>query len=231
MSWHNRYADQLSYFAEHGYRAIAFDRRGWGKSEAIPTTGEQPGSLAGDLDALIDALGLDRVHVVGVAGGSFSAIDYAHWRPERLKSVVAAATMLAMRDGEIGEFVQRARIDLLRAPAPQVYLEVSAGYRGSNPEGTAFWVDLEEHARQPEAPSQPLRTPNNYDKLSEIKTPVFALAGGADLIAPPKLMQLWAAQLENHEVGSIDGAGHSVAFEEPDEFNRRVYEFIQRYES
>src|SRR5579875_1626960 len=47
-------------FAAAGYRVVAFDRRGWGRSTAEPATGPQPGSIAGDLDALAEHLHLDR---------------------------------------------------------------------------------------------------------------------------------------------------------------------------
>src|ERR1700747_3235186 len=47
---------QVTAFAREGYRVIAFDRRGWGKSMADPTTGPQPSSVADDLDALADHL-------------------------------------------------------------------------------------------------------------------------------------------------------------------------------
>src|ERR1700739_1497977 len=40
---------QIAAFAAAVYRVIAFDRRGWGKSTAVATSGEQPGSIAGDL--------------------------------------------------------------------------------------------------------------------------------------------------------------------------------------
>jgi pimeloyl-ACP methyl ester carboxylesterase len=79
---------QIASFARAGYRVIAFDRRGWGKSVADATTGPQPGSVAGDLDLLADFLKLDRFHLLGLAGGGFAALDYAAWRPERLRSLV-----------------------------------------------------------------------------------------------------------------------------------------------
>src|ERR1700736_4408051 len=41
---------QAASFSRAGYRVIAFDRRGWGKSLANSSTGPQPGSVAGDLD-------------------------------------------------------------------------------------------------------------------------------------------------------------------------------------
>src|SRR5450432_3140939 len=60
---------QVGAFARAGYRVIAFDRRGWGKSIANPATGPQPGTIAGDLDALADHLKLDSFNLLGVAGG------------------------------------------------------------------------------------------------------------------------------------------------------------------
>src|SRR5258707_13528831 len=42
---------QTTAFARQGYRVIAFDRRGWGKSLADPATGPQPGRVAGELRA------------------------------------------------------------------------------------------------------------------------------------------------------------------------------------
>ena len=63
-------------FVEAGYRVIAFDRRGWGRSTANPVTGPQPGTIAEDLHALVEHLKLDRFHLVAVAGGGFAAYDY-----------------------------------------------------------------------------------------------------------------------------------------------------------
>src|SRR5579884_3356870 len=71
-------------FVAAGYRVVAFDRRGWGRSVADPATGPQPGSITGDLDALAEHLQLNRFHLLGIAGGGFAAFDYALWRPERL---------------------------------------------------------------------------------------------------------------------------------------------------
>ena len=77
LAWEN----QISTFSSAGYRAIAFDRRSWGKSMADPATGPQPGTIAGDLEALAGHLALDSFHLVGIAGGGFAALDYAAWSP------------------------------------------------------------------------------------------------------------------------------------------------------
>src|ERR1700679_3630931 len=164
------WANQIESFSRAGYRLIAFDRRGWGKSIADPATGPQPGSIAGDLDALADDLKLDKFHLLGVAGGGFAALDYAAWRPERLRSLVIAASTGQLADKEIADFIARLEIPGLRK-LPAVYREVGPSYRGANPDGAKRWIEIEEHARQAEASDQPLRTPNTFAKMETIPTP------------------------------------------------------------
>jgi len=215
------WANHVEHFSRAGYRVIAFDRRGWGKSVANPATGPQPGSIAGDFDALAEHLKLDKFHLLGVAGGGFAALDYAAWRPEKLRSLVIAASTGQMADKEIADFSARLEIPGLRK-LPAVYREVGPSYRGANPDGTRG-------ARQAEASDQPLRTPNTFAKIETIPTPTLILAADADLLAPPALMLVWAAHMKNHEWAIVTDAGHAVTWEQPEMFNAKVLEFIQRH--
>jgi len=219
---------QIARFSQAGYRVIAFDRRGWGKSLANAATGPQPGSIAGDLDALADHLKLDRFHLLGVAGGGFAALDYAAWRPERLRSLVVAASTGQITDKEIADVTARLEIPGLRK-LPAVYREVGPSYRGANPDGTQRWIAIEEQSRQAEAPSQPLRTPNTFAKIETIATPSLIMAADADLLAPPALMQIWAAHMKTHEWAIVPDSGHAIAWEQPETFNEKVLEFTKRH--
>jgi pimeloyl-ACP methyl ester carboxylesterase len=222
--WEN----QVARFSRAGYRVIAFDRRGWGKSIANSATGPQPGSVAGDLDALSEYLKLDRFHLLGVAGGGFAALDYAAWRPEKLRSLVIAASTGQVTDKEIADVIARLEIPGLRK-LPAVYREVGPSYRGANPDGTKRWIEIDGHARQPEAADQPLRTPNTFAKIETIPTPTLIIAADADLLAPPALMRIWAAHVKNHEWAVIADSGHAIAWEQPDAFNEKVLGFIERH--
>ena len=75
---------QWKALAEHGYRAIRLDFRGYGRSseqrEDLPMT------HAGDVITLLDSLHVDRVHVVGLSMGAFVAGDLLAMHPERLLS-------------------------------------------------------------------------------------------------------------------------------------------------
>jgi pimeloyl-ACP methyl ester carboxylesterase len=219
---------QVGAFARAGYRVIAFDRRGWGKSIAAAATGPQPGTIAGDLDALAVHLKLDQFHLLGVAGGGFAALDYAAWRPERLRSLVVGASTGQIVDKAIADFSARIAIPEIRKQRP-VYLEVGPSYRGADPEGTKHWNEIEEHARQGGAPDQPLRTPNTFAKIALIPTPALIIAADSDLLAPPALMAIWAAQVKTHEWVVVPDAGHAVAWERPDIFNAKVIDFVRRY--
>lgn len=222
--WEN----QVARLSRAGYRVIAFDRRGWGKSVADPATGPQPGSIADDLDALADHLRLDRFHLVGVAGGGFAALDYAAWRPERLRSLVVAASTGQIADKEIADFSARIEIPDLRK-LPAVYREVGPSYRGANPDGTRRWIAIEEQSRQNQAPNQRLRTPNTFAKIETIATPALIMAADADLLAPPALMRIWAAHVKTHEWAVVADCGHAIAWEQPDAFNDKVLEFVGRH--
>ena len=220
---------QIADFSQAGYRVIAFDRRGFGNSIADPLSGPQPGSIAGDLEALADFLELDTFHMLGVAGGGFAALDYAAWRPERLRGLIVGGSTGAIADKEVADFIARIAIPEIRKQSAH-YRELGPSYRGANPEGTKRWIEIDEQARQPGAPFQPpLRTSNTLAKIAAIPTPTLVIAADADLLAPPALMRLWAAHMKNHEWAVIHDAGHAMAWEQPGAFNDIVLDFLRRH--
>jgi pimeloyl-ACP methyl ester carboxylesterase len=221
--------NQITAFAQAGYRSIAFDRRGFGNSMADPATGPQPGSVAGDLDSLADHLKLDTFHLLGVAGGGFAALDYAAWHPEKLRSLIVGGSTGGLEDKEIADFIARIAIPDIRKQSAH-YRELGPSYRGANPEGAKRWIEIDEHSRQPGAAFQPpLRTPNTLVKISAIPTATLVIAADADLLAPPALMRIWAAHMTNHEWAVIHDAGHAMAWEQPGRFNDIVLDFLRRH--
>ena len=219
---------QITAFAEAGHRVIAFDRRGWGKSIPDPATAQQ-GTIAGDLQALVEYLNLEKFHLLGVAGGGFVALDYAAWHPERLSSLIVGGSTGSIEDVEVADVIARIAIPEIRKQSAH-YREIGPSYRAANPEGTRRWIEIDEHSRQPGIGIQPpLRTPNTLAKIATIPAPTLVIAADADLLAPPALMRIWAAHLRNHEWAVIHGAGHAMAWEQPGAFNDTVLDFIRRH--
>jgi pimeloyl-ACP methyl ester carboxylesterase len=219
---------QAKAFSAAGYRAIAFDRRGWRKSMADAANGAQLGSIAGDLDALATHMKLGKFYVLGVAGGGFAALDYAAWHQDRLRGLIVAAST--------GSFSEKIMVDMTNRIAipgldkqPVEYVELGLSYRATDPEGTARWNEIEAHARQPGAPSQPPHTPNMFAKIETIQVPTLVIVADADLYAPQAVMKTWAAHIKRHDWKVIDDAGHSVAWEKPEEFNATVLGFLRKH--
>lgn len=221
---------QFPVFAAAGYRMVAYDRRGFGRSVVDPA-GVQPGTAADDLLALVNHLGIDRFHLVGTAAGGGIAVDVALSFPQRLRSLVVANAVGGVQDQDYLELGRRIR------PAPQFdalppdVRELGPSYRAANPQGTQRWLELERSSRPQTSPppAQPTRNRITFALLEELRVPVLLLTGDADLYAPPAVMRLFAARITNAQSVVVPEAGHSAYWEQPEIFNRTVLEFIRTH--
>ena len=89
--FHLAWGFQLPVFAER-YRVIAFDNRGAGQTGA-PDHAYTTRMMAGDTVRLMDALGIERAHVLGVSMGGMIAQEIALNHPERVRSLQLHCTL------------------------------------------------------------------------------------------------------------------------------------------
>jgi len=223
------FGNQISDFTAAGYRVVAFDRRGWGRT-VVDAAGQQTGTGADDLRGLLDHLGITRVHLVGTAAGAFVALDFALSFPERVRSLVIANTIGGVQDADFLELGRRLRPPQFDTLPPE-FRELGPAYRAANAEGTRRWMDLEKISRPegPRAPAQPMRNRLTFSLLESIRLPALVLTGGADLYAPPPVMKLFAARIVNSEFLVVPEAGHTTYWEQPEVFNRAVLNFIGKH--
>ena len=178
---------QVPDFTAAGYRCIAYDRRGWGRSQPL-ASGEQSGDVSDDLHGLADHLALDRFHLVATAAGGIVGLDYALAQPERVLRLVAATTIGGVQDPDYLEVQHRLRPPEIQA-LPVELRELGPSYRGLNPEGTSRWIEIERVSRPEgtDGPAQPLRQPMTYARLETMQVPVLLLAGEADFALPTRV--------------------------------------------
>lgn len=226
------WAPQIAAFAGAGYRCIAYDRRFWGRSRML-SSGEQPGTAVDDLHALASYLNLERFHVVGTAAGGGPALEYALTHPDRLRSVVVADCGGGVQDAEYVEVQRRLRAPEISA-LPIELRELSAGYRGTNPDGVRRWIEIERRSRSAaavgseEGQRQQTRTPVTLAALERLDLPALALAGDADLVQPPAQMRIFASRIPNCQFALVPEAGHAAHWEQPETWNGIVLDFLSR---
>jgi pimeloyl-ACP methyl ester carboxylesterase len=212
-----------------GYRVIAFDRVGWGKSEL--DEGAMPGTAADDLQALLGVLNVDRFHLVGTAAGGFVAFDYALSFPERLRSLTVANSIGGVQDEEYVALGRRLRPSPQFDALPVEIREVGPAYRAADAAGTARWVELSQRSRMAHALPSPQTFKNRitFARLDSIRVPTLLISGGADMYAPPPVMRLFADHLNGAQTLNVPDAGHSTFWEQAELFNRSLIAFLKRY--
>lgn len=218
---------QIPAITKAGYRFVAYDRRGHGRTTVEPN-GEVSTAPA-DLEALVTKLGIDRFHLVGSAAGGMVSLDYAVSFPKRLRSLTIANSLGGGNDPEYRAMLQRLLPPEFN-PLPSDFKELSPSYRAANPEGTRRWVELEHLSKAPgpRPPSQPAQTQITPELLKALRIPAQFITGEADLYSPPPLMKLFADKIPGARLITFREVGHSAYWEAPEAFNRAVLEFIRR---
>jgi len=213
------------------YRVIAPDLRGLGESQG--PTGNMAGATsmaryAEDLALLIRSLGLGPVTLAGHSMGGYVALAFAERFPELLCGLVLVATR-AGADTPEGAAKRRATATKVLAEGTAAVIEdmaskmlaasnhdaamaqqVRALMAGATPQGLAS--ALLGMADRPDA------TP----RLAQIKVPTLVITGADDTLIPPSESELLAKGIRGAELEIIPGAGHLVAFEQPEAFNRHL---------
>ncbi len=224
---------QVPAFTAAGYRCVAYDRRNWGRSRLATGSdsgAEQPGYVDDDLQGLVDHLRLGRFHLVATAAGGIGGLAYALEHPERVRSLLVSNSIGGVQDPAYLEVQQRLRPPEIQN-LPIELRELGPSYRGTDPEGTERWIEIDRNSRQGSGhgPGQPPSHPMTLARLETMKVPVLFVLGDADLLAPPALMRMLAAPIPGCQIVTVPEAGHAAFWERPEVWNGLVLEFLHRH--
>jgi len=217
---------QLPALAEAGYRVVAYDRRGHGRTALLG----QSNAAADDLHRLTDRLAIERFHLVGTAAGGIVSFDYALSFPQRLRSLVIANSIGGVQDEGYLELQRRLRPKPQFDALPEEVRELGPAYRAMNPEGVLRWKELEYASRPGGVAPQPKTAKRiTFSSLETLAAPTLLLTGDADLYTPPPVLKLFADRIKNSTSIVIPECGHSAYWEQPELFNRAVLDFIGQH--
>lgn len=247
---------QIGALAKAGYLAVAPDLRGYGKTDAPEGVAAYAiHNLVDDVAALVKAFGRTCAHIAGSDWGALVAWYFASRHPEMTKTLTALSVghpaALAAASAEDKDQQDRSRyvgLFLLEGKAEQVlaeenYRRLRAMFtRGPNPDAMPRSV-IETFVRSVSRSGRLTAALNYYRaNLSGVKTWASLSPDDVKVIAPttliwgdqdPALGRRSAEDTANYMTGEyrlvvLEGAGHWLQFERPDEVSRTMVEAISK---
>jgi non-heme chloroperoxidase len=236
--------DQMVFLAEHGFRCVAHDRRGHGRSSQ-PWQGNEMNTYADDLMELAETLDLKKaIHVGHSTGGGEVARYIGRHGTQRVAKVVliGAVTPLMLKTSANPGGLPIEAFDKIRAGVhadrSQFFKDLSATFYGSNRAGSkvsqslrdSFW--LQGMMAGYNAVIDCIRAFSETDfteDLKKIDVPTMILHGDDDQIVPIGASALLSSKIvRGATLKVISGAPHGMCSTHKDQINAELLAFLQQ---
>jgi len=224
--------DQLAEALAPTFTVLRYDTRGHGGTTA-PEGAYSFEQLTADLVGLLDALGIERTHLVGLSMGGIIAQHFALAAPDRLDKLVIAnsTSRIPPEAGPLWDeriAIVRARgcvgvaegtlerwfTPAFRAARPDVMARIRALIAGTPAAGYVGCASAIRHL-------------DITARIGAIRTPTLVIAGADDPGTPPAMQEAIAAAIPGARLEVIASASHLSCIEQPDAFNRLVAGFLK----
>jgi pimeloyl-ACP methyl ester carboxylesterase len=242
---HRSWEPQMRFFS-HRYRCVTYSARGYPPSE-VPEDLEKYSQARArdDVVAILDHLGFDKAHIVGLSMGGFATLHVGLGHPHRARSLVVAGCGYGAQPGEEENF--RAEVE---AAAQMFDSQGAAGaapkygegptrvqFKSKDPRGWGEFIEqLKEHS--PKGSAMTLRGVQKrrpllhqlVDGMKKIEVPTLVLTGDEDEPCLEASL-LIKRSIPTAGLAIIPCAGHTINIEEPEAFNRAVADFLAAVEA
>ncbi len=234
---------QMVFLAEKGYRVIAHDRRGHGRS-GQPWQGNDMDTFADDLEDLLKKLNVKDVTLVGhsMGGGEIARYMRRHGTKRVAQAVfIAAVPPYMLKSAKNPDGIDKEVFDDMRekvkADRSQFYQEFSSPFYNFNRLTTrkhqsimdGFWFQamqgsLKSHWECIEQFSET----NFMEDLKKIDVPTLFLHGDDDQIVPLKASSALAEKLvPNSKLKVYEGGSHGLCVTSADQVNKDLLDFLK----
>ena len=234
---------QMQFLAENGFRVIAHDRRGHGKSAQTATRNDMDG-YADDLAELIEALGLHDITMVGhsTGGGEVARYIGRHGTARVVKAVLLGAVppvMLKSAENPEGlaiELFDGLRRDIL-ANRSQFYRDFAIPFYGANRPGAnvpqslldEFWlVSMQAGLKNAHDSIKAFGETDFTEDLKRFDVPTLVVHGEDDQIVPIQISGHKSAKLiKGAQAIYYPGLPHGLTATHADRFNADLLAFLR----
>ena len=227
---HSVWALQSRYFAYHGWNVLALDLPGHGKSEGNAL--DCIGDIADWLARVLDAAGATTASLVGHSMGSLVALETAARHPARVAKLVLVGTAAPMPVSEPLLNASKAN-DHVAYEMINVFSHSNAAQIGGN-RVPGIWMMGSAMRLMERSGSGVLHADfsacnaycNGLEAAARVKCPALLILGKRDQMAPGKAAQAVATKITNVRTVALEGAGHSLMAERPDDVLDNLIAFL-----
>lgn len=241
---HRMWDDQISALVEAGYRVIAYDRRGFGKSDK-PWDGYDYDTLADDLHRLIEQLDLKDTVLVGfsMGGGEVARYVGSHGTSRLAKIIlVGAVTPFMLRTDDNPDGVDGEVFDGIKAGIAGdlpgffgSFGESFTSYENNKDRISKDQLHLNQMIACSASKKAVLDCVDSFgrtdfrDDLRKVDVPCLIIHGDDDQTVPLEVSGQKAHKITpNSELKVIKGAPHGLNFTHPKELNAALLEFLKK---
>jgi 3-oxoadipate enol-lactonase len=219
---------QVAALAER-YRVVRFDHRGHGKSPVVPGPFELA-DLGDDVVELLDRLGADRAHVVGLSLGGMVGMWLAAHAPERVQTLSLLCTSSLL--GPASNWTDRAA--LVRAQGTGAVADAvvdrwfTPSYAAANPDVVARMREMVAGtpAEGYAACCEVIARMDLTADLPSITAPTLAIAGADDPATPPVHLETIIAGVADGRLAVLDRAAHLASVQQAPVVNRLLLDHL-----
>jgi pimeloyl-ACP methyl ester carboxylesterase len=210
------------------FHVIALDQRGHGESRWPSPPAYATEDFAADLLGVLDALGWERVTIVGHSMGGHNAMSFAAWHPERVRALVVVDSRPAIPDDRLTLMRQRGARPLLAHPS----IDAAVAAFRLLPRETVADPRLLAHLarvgiternggfvyRFDPASSLARRPADAWALLSRIAAPTLVVRGGLSTILPRPMADRMVERIAKAVLVELPGAYHHLVLDTPAAF-------------
>ncbi|NWJ44423.1 MAG: alpha/beta hydrolase [Chloroflexi bacterium] len=232
---HTMWLSQLDYFSKAGWRVLAPDLRGFGKSGIAPGDVNTMEALAVDVAALLDHLKIEKATMLGFSMGGYITFAFYRLYPQRIRAMILADTK-ADPDTSEGRNLRYKTLEAVRQKGSGAIAEsmipglfAPETYR-DKPDLVAQLSGIIERIH-PETIIATLpglaERPDSTPLLSQIKVPALIIHGVDDKLMPLDKAKAMAQAIPDWQFSAVPHAGHMANLENPEFFNRALVTFLK----
>jgi len=234
------YEGQLRYFSRR-YRCIAYNARGYPPSDVPHEVARESQDRArDDIRAVLDALGIDKAHVVGLSMAAFATLHFGFTYSDRARALVIAGCGYGAARDKHEQFAAEAEAAAKRfetmsmKEAAETYALGPARVQLQNKDPRG-WREFVDQLAQHSSPGATMtlrgvqqRRPSLYDltdKMKSISAPTLIMTGDEDwpCLEPGLLMK---GAIRTSALAVVPNTGHAINLEEPAAFNQHIADFL-----